>query len=201
MQNKLYASNPCNISNVQHIYSNYLRPMSNVGYSIDQYETPHGQEDVSRFYPLVADPQYAGLSPDRPMDGGIGYAGTSDLAGYSQPTYTAPYMITQLAPYVINISASCGTSETHNSASHFHGVHSRTCANLTGAHVPLSSTDAYEFDDWKEKHVAYFKRSMPFTWNTKKIHMIPLQYKLMRCIRRNVKRSVDNSRSSFNRYK
>ena len=93
------------------------------------------------------------------MDGVIGYAGTNDLASYSQLTYTAPYMITQSAPYVTNVSASCGTSETHNSASHFHSVHSRTCENLTGAHVPSSSTDAYEFDDWKEKRVAYFKRA------------------------------------------
>ena len=38
---------------------------------------------------------------------------------------------------------------------------------------------------------------MPFTWNTKEIHMILLQYKLMRRIRRNVKRSVNNSRSIF----
>ena len=132
MQNNLYASNPYNISNVQHIYSNshasaapYLRPMINVGYSIDQYETPHGQDDVSRFYPSAAGSQYAGSSPNRPMDEGIGYAGTSNLAGYSQPTYTAPYMITQSAPYVTNVSASCGASETHNSALHFHGVHGR----------------------------------------------------------------------------
>ena len=146
MQNNLYASNPYNFSNVQHVYSGshasaapYHRPMSTVGYSTDQYETPHGHEDVSRFYPSAADSQYAGSSPNKPMDGGFGYASTSNLAGYSQPTYTAPYMITQSAPYVTNVSASCGTSETYNSASHFHGVHSRTCENLTGAYVDRKS--------------------------------------------------------------
>ena len=58
------------------------RPMNNVGYLIDQHGTPLGQEDVSRLYPSVADSQYAGSSPNRPMDGGIGYASASYLAGY-----------------------------------------------------------------------------------------------------------------------
>ena len=75
------------------------KSVNNMGYPIDQHGTPYGQKDVSRLYPSAAGSQYL----SRPMDGGIGYADTSYLAGYSQPAYTAPHVTNQSAPSVGDI--------------------------------------------------------------------------------------------------
>jgi hypothetical protein len=59
-------------------------PMNNTMSSSDQYRKLHVQAGVSQFYPSAADSQYAGSSPNMPMDGGIGHASISNLAGYPQ---------------------------------------------------------------------------------------------------------------------
>ena len=86
--------------------------MNNTICSSDQYMTPHVQEGISQFYPSAVNSQYAGLSPNMPMNEAIGHASISYLAGYPQSSYDTPHDI--------NCSASYATKSIHDSA-HFYG--------------------------------------------------------------------------------
>src|SRR3954466_11433061 len=62
--------------------TSFNMPVNNTICSSDQYMAPQLQEGVSLFYPSAADSQYADSSPNMPMDGEIGHASISYLAGY-----------------------------------------------------------------------------------------------------------------------
>ena len=79
--------------------------MNNMMSSANQYETldvrnfTDMQENVSPSYSSAINSQY--MSPPQcvPMDMTIGYATTSYLANYSQPSYATPHVTNYFAPY------------------------------------------------------------------------------------------------------
>ena len=92
---------------------------------------PHAQEGISQFYPSAANSQYAGLSPNMPMNGGIGHASVSYLAGYPQTSYTTPCDI--------NCSVAYETKNIHDS-DHLCG-YGRVNGDSAGAYVPNIAGD------------------------------------------------------------
>ena len=139
VHDNFYASNS-SFSNMQHMYPNphasatpqIHMPVDNMMGVSDQYMAPHVQEGISQFCPSVASSQYAGSSPNMPMDGVIGHASISYSANYPQPSYATPC--------VTNFSAPCETGDIHNSALHLGYI--RISGDSKGAQVHPSSVVA-----------------------------------------------------------
>jgi len=111
--------------------TSFNMPVNNTICSSDQYRTPHVQEGISKFYPSATDSQYAGSSPNMPMNGGIGHASVSNLASYPQTSYTTPREI--------NCSVAYETKNIYDS-DHLCG-YGRVNGDSAGAYVPNITGD------------------------------------------------------------